>query len=57
MMPPSMSASVTSSLSGCWYPRLAVNYAKDIVELMHNTYDGKLRVFDSIIPMSVRVIV
>lgn len=34
---------------------MRTNYAKDIVELMHNTYDGKLRVFDSIIPMSVRV--
>ena len=34
---------------------MRTNYAKDIVELLHNTYDGKLRVFDSIIPMSVRV--
>ncbi len=34
---------------------MRTNYAKDIVELLHSTYDGKLRVFDSIIPMSVRV--
>lgn len=34
---------------------MRTNYAKDIVELLHNTYDGKLRGFDSIIPMSVRV--
>ena len=33
---------------------MRTNYAKDIVELLHNTYDGKLRIFDSIIPMSVR---
>ncbi|MCM1064699.1 MAG: ParA family protein [Eubacterium sp.] len=33
---------------------LRTNYAKDIVELLHDTYDGKLRIFDSIIPMSVR---
>ena len=34
---------------------MRTNYAKDIVGLLHSTYDGKLRVFDSIIPMSVRV--
>lgn len=33
---------------------MRINYARDIVELLHNTYDGKLRIFDSIIPMSVR---
>lgn len=33
---------------------MRTNYARDIVELLHNTYDGKLRIFDSIIPMSVR---
>ncbi len=30
------------------------NYTKDIIELLHTTYDGKLRIFDSIIPFSVR---
>lgn len=30
------------------------NYTKDIIGLLHTTYDGKLRIFDSIIPMSVR---
>ncbi|MCM1027392.1 MAG: ParA family protein [Roseburia sp.] len=33
---------------------MRTNYAKDIVELLHNTYDGKLRILDSIIPLSVR---
>ena len=33
---------------------MRTNYARDIVELLHNTYDGKLRIFESIIPMSVR---
>ncbi len=33
---------------------MRTNYARDIVELLHSTYDGKLRIFDSIIPMSVR---
>lgn len=33
---------------------MRTNYAKDIVELLHTTYDGKLRIFDSIIPLSVR---
>ncbi len=34
---------------------MRTNYARDIVELLHTNYDGKLRIFDSIIPMSVRV--
>ena len=29
-------------------------YAREIVELLHTTYDGRLRVFSSIIPQSVR---
>ena len=33
---------------------MRTNFAKDIVELLHNTYDGKLRIFNSIIPLSVR---
>ena len=33
---------------------MRTNYAKDIVEILHKTYDGKLRIFDSIIPLSVR---
>lgn len=33
---------------------LRTNYTKDIIGLLHTTYDGKLRIFDSIIPMSVR---
>lgn len=33
---------------------MRTNYAREIVELLHNTYDGKLRIFESIIPLSVR---
>lgn len=33
---------------------MRTNYARDIVELLHKNYDGKLRIFDSIIPLSVR---
>lgn len=29
-------------------------YARDVVALLHSTYDGKLKVFDSIIPASIR---
>jgi len=29
-------------------------YAREIVELLHTAYDGKLRIFDNIIPLSVR---
>ena len=35
-------------------PDMRTNYAKEIVELLHDTYDGKLRIFESIIPLSVR---
>lgn len=33
---------------------MRTNYARDIVEILHKTYDGKLRIFDSMIPLSVR---
>ncbi len=33
---------------------MRTNYAKDIVELLHTTYGGKLRIFENIIPLSVR---
>lgn len=33
---------------------MRTNYAKDIVELLHKNYDGHVRIYDSIIPMSVR---
>lgn len=29
-------------------------YTREIIELLHNAYDGKLRIFDNIIPLSVR---
>ena len=33
---------------------MRTNYARDIVELLHMNYDGKLRIFDSIILLSAR---
>lgn len=33
---------------------MRTNYTKDIIELLRTNYSGKLKVFDSIIPMSVR---
>lgn len=33
---------------------MRTNYARDIVEILHSTYDGSLRIFNSIIPLSVR---
>lgn len=33
---------------------MRTNYARDILELLHTNYDGKLRIFDTVIPMSVR---
>ena len=33
---------------------MRTNYARDIVELLHTNFDGKLRIFESIIPFSVR---
>lgn len=33
---------------------MRTNYTKDIIALLHDTYQGKVRIFDSIIPLSVR---
>ena len=33
---------------------MRTNYTKDIIRLLHETYDGRIPVFNSIIPMSVR---
>ncbi len=33
---------------------MRTNYSRDIIELLHNAYDGKLRIFNSIIPLSIR---
>ena len=33
---------------------MRTNYARDIVELLQTTYGGKLRIFENIIPLSVR---
>ena len=33
---------------------LRTNYSREIVELLHSAYGGKLRIFDSIIPLSIR---
>lgn len=33
---------------------MRTNYARDIVGLLHDTYDGHLKIFESIIPLSVR---
>ncbi len=33
---------------------MRTNYSKDIINILHETYGGKLRIFESIIPMSVR---
>lgn len=33
---------------------MRTNYAREIIELLHSAYDGKLRIFNSIIPLSVR---
>ena len=33
---------------------MRTNYTKDIIELLRSNYDGKLRVFNSVIPMSIR---
>ena len=35
---------------------MRTNYARDIVELLHTTYGGKLRIFENIIPLSVRAV-
>lgn len=33
---------------------LRTNYTKDIIDLLHNSYDSKIKIFDSVIPLSVR---
>lgn len=33
---------------------MRTNYTKDIIALLHDTYQGKMRIFNSIIPLSVR---
>ncbi len=33
---------------------MRTNYTRDIIQLLHETYDGRLRIFEHIIPMSVR---
>ena len=33
---------------------MRTNYAREIVEILHKTYDGNMRIFESIIPLSVR---
>ena len=33
---------------------MRTNYSREIVDLLRNTYGGKLRIFDSIIPLSIR---
>lgn len=33
---------------------MRTNYTRDIIQLLHETYDGRLRIFEPVIPMSVR---
>ncbi len=33
---------------------MRTNYSREIVEMLHDAYDSRLRIFDSIIPMSIR---
>ena len=33
---------------------MRTNYTKDIISLLHDTYDGKIKIFGSVIPLSVR---
>jgi ATPases involved in chromosome partitioning len=33
---------------------MRTNYTKDIIQLLHETYDGRIPIFNNIIPMSVR---
>ena len=33
---------------------IRTNYTRDIISLLHDTYEGKIRIFKSIIPLSVR---
>ena len=33
---------------------MRTNYSREIIDLLHNAYDGKMRIFNSIIPLSIR---
>lgn len=33
---------------------MRTNYSREIIDLLHNTYGGKLRIYNSIIPLSIR---
>lgn len=33
---------------------MRTNYTKDIISILHDTYSGKIKIFDSIVPLSVR---
>jgi len=33
---------------------MRTNYSREIIELLHNAYDNRLRIFNSIIPLSIR---
>lgn len=33
---------------------LRTNYSREIIDLLHSAYDEKLRIFESIIPLSIR---
>ena len=33
---------------------MRTNYTKDIIELLRDNYGGKLRIFNSVIPLSIR---
>lgn len=33
---------------------MRTNFSRDIIELLHSAYDGRLRIFNSIIPLSIR---
>ncbi len=33
---------------------MRTNYSREIIELLHSTYDTRLRIFNSIIPLSIR---
>lgn len=33
---------------------LRTNYSREIIDLLHSAYDGRLRIFESIIPLSIR---
>ena len=33
---------------------MRTNYSREIIDLLRNTYGSKLRIFDSIVPLSIR---